>query len=68
LKDWDRTGGTGLERSAGLGGTGFTAPFFTRLFVMLTGLEDLQDPFALDLFLEALKGFLKRLVLTDINF
>jgi hypothetical protein len=45
----------------------FAAPFLAGLLVMLAGLQDLQDAFPLDLFLEPLNGFLKRFVLSYID-
>jgi len=57
-----------LERPAGLGHAGFTAPFFARLLVMLAGLENLENPFSLHLLLQALEGLFKRLVLANIDF
>jgi len=68
LGNWNRTGRYGLEWSAGLGGASFTAPFFAGLLVILAGLEELQDPFALEFLLQTLQGLLNRLIFSDIDF
>lgn len=50
------------------GGTLLAASFFAGLLVMFTGLEDLEDAFALDLLLQALQGLFQRFIFANLNF
>lgn len=51
-----------------LGSTLLAASFFAGLLVMLAGLENLEDAFALDLFLELFQRFFERLIVCNLDF
>ena len=46
----------------------FTAPFLARLLVVLSCLENLEDPFALNFLFKLLQRFFQGLVLGDMDF
>ena len=61
--------GSQLEAElTGLRHAGLTTPLFAGLFVILPRLQDLQNPFAFHLLLQALQGPLKRLVISNVYF
>lgn len=51
-----------------LGSTLLAASFFAGLLVVLAGLENLKDAFALDLLLELLQRLFERFIVSNLNF
>ena len=47
---------------------GLTTPLLAGLFVILPRLQDLHDPLAFQLLLQALQGPFKRLVISNVDF
>jgi len=47
---------------------GLTTPLLARLFVILSRLQDLHDPFAFQFLFQALQGPFKRLVISNVDF
>ena len=57
-----------LEVFTGLIHAGLTTPLLAGLFVILPRLQDLHDPLAFQLLLQALQSPLKRLVISNVDF
>ena len=57
-----------LKIFAGFVHAGLTTPLLAGLFVILPRLQDLHDPLAFQLLLQALQGPFKRLVISNVDF